>query len=374
MMNRDKIYVWIKNPRSDTEGCTIYTLGGESKIFAPYCASLQQDIVQKYMARMSDEQLLIFQKLILIFLDKETLKRVDADGISSLLVFLAQASIEPKRIEKLELRIGIWLPSENTSLRLFAYMNYAIKAIQQIANIWFGYYPNIVVYSAANMVLREELWWNGDIDPLLDRTRQLLWDFLTDALPTEYPTNQLYIIQDKKVIAPSTQEIIRVLGNKLFDVIQEQNPVWFQKIGNTLQRKGKEISPASLGYTAAHALYSKDIVLWSEGLFDDDSDANLVIMIGGPSETAYQFARKEVANIASEIGFPGWTHELPIKVITRVDKVAPYRDERYLINNRPSDTISAYGSAKKELETLFTLAPKAVEKILSPNLSLSWNE
>lgn len=364
-MNRDKVYVWIKNPRPDTEGCTIYTLGGESKILAPYCASLQQDAVQKYMARMSDEQLQTFQKLITIFLDKETLKRVDEDGISSLLTFLAQTSIDPQFIQKLELRIGIWLPSADISLRLLAYMNYAIKVTQQLAAAWFGYYPNIVVYSAANMVLREELWWVDGMDPILDKTRQLMWDFLTDALPADYPTSQLYVIQDKKIIAASTQEIISVLGNKLFDVIQQQNPLWFQKIGTTLQRKWKELSPESLGYTAAHALYSKDIVLWSEWLFDDDSDADLVIMIGWPSETAYQFARKEVATIAPELGLPGWTNELPIKVITRVDKVAPYRDDKYLIRNRSNGTRTAYGSAKKELETLFALAPKAVEKVLS---------
>ncbi|MBP7061719.1 hypothetical protein KA037_03310 [Patescibacteria group bacterium] len=88
-------------------------------------------------------------------MDNETLKRIDQDSILSLLMFLGDIALQPSRIQKLELRVGIGLPIENISLRILAYLNYVVKIIQQLATIGFEAYPCLVVYSAANMVLRE---------------------------------------------------------------------------------------------------------------------------------------------------------------------------------------------------------------------------
>lgn len=375
IMNRDKIYTSIKNPWSEKPWCTIYTLDGKDKIFSSYVNLLQKNSVQSLLARMDDQQLQIFQILIPLFLDRETMQRIDQDGILSLLVFLGQAALNPSVMQRLELRVGIGLPTENISLRILAYFNYAVKVIQQLELLWFGAYPCIVVYSAANMVLREEYSSNANISQSIDDTRRLINDFLQEALPQDYPKTQLYVIQDKKILSPSTQEVIQILGKRLFEAIDGNNPTWAAPIAATLQRKGKEISAENFWYTAAHALYSKDIILKNrDGLFDEDCDSDLVIMIGWPSETSYQFARKEVINMAADMGMLASNFSPTIKVITKVDKSAPYRDDRYLLNNRTTGLSKTYGSARQELDTLFALAPTAVEKILSTNYGVPCNE
>ncbi len=374
-MNRDKLYTAIKNPWSDKPWCTIYTLDGKDKICATYLSTLQKDCLQSLLSRMDNQQLQLFQNLVPLFLDNETLKRIDQDSILSLLMFLGDIALQPSRIQKLELRVGIGLPIENISLRILAYLNYVVKIIQQLATIGFEAYPCLVVYSAANMVLREWEWNWPDvaIPQAVQETRNLISDFLEEALPSNYPREQLYVIQDKKILSPSTQEIIQILWWRLFDVVVSKNPTWFKPIWATLERKWKEMSAENFCYTAAHALYSKDIILDDKNsLFDDDCDSDLVIMIGWPSESSYQFARKEMASIAEGISSAP-SCSPTIKVISRVDKIAPYRDERYLINNRQSGN-RWYGTAKQELDTLFSLAPRAVEKVLSSKYALQCNE
>lgn len=375
LMNRDKIYTGIKNPWTEKPWCTIYTLDGKDKIFSAYSELLQKDCIQCLLARMDDAQLQTFQRLIPLFLDRETMQRIDQDSILSLLVFLGQAALNPATMQRLELRVGIGLPTENISLRLFAYFNYVVKIMQELAALGFGYYPCVVVYSAANMVLREELWPDAGTSQTIEYTRTLIADFLQEALPVDYPKTQLYVIQDKKILSPSTQDLIQILGKGLFEVISAKNPARVSPITATLQRKDKAICPENFWYTAAHALYSKDVILKDgDGLFDEDCDSELVIMIGGPSETAYQFARKEVTAMAVDMDMLTSNFSPTIKVITKVDKSAPYRDDRYLLSNRTPGSNKSYGSARQELDTLFALAPRAVEKILSTNYGVSCNE
>lgn len=374
-MNRDKIYTYIKNPRPEKPWCNIYTLDGKDKIFSSYTDLLQKDDVQRLLANMDDEKLQLFQKLVTIFFDGETLKRIDQEQMLPLVIFFGEAVLEPSRMQKLELRIGIWLPIDNISLRILAYLNYAVKVVQQLEVLGGWYYPSIVVYSAANMVLREEVWPDAIIPQVIQETRDLISDFLEEALPANYPREQLYVIQDKKILSPSTQEIIQILWRRLFDVVESTKPARFGPIWATLERKWKILSAENLWYTAAHALYSKDIVTSSENsLFDEDCPSDLVIMIGWPSETSYQFARKEIASIAKDTDLPIANFSPTIKVITRVDKSAPYRDERYLINNWSPGLSKTYWTAKQELDTLLSLAPRAVEKVLSRKYMLQWNE
>ncbi len=372
-MNRDKLYTAIKNPWPDKPWCTIYTLDGKDKICPAYLSTLQKDCLQSLLSRMDNQQLQLFQNLVPLFLDNETLKRIDQDSILSLLMFLGDVVFAPSRIQKLELRVGIGLPIENISLRILAYLNYVVKVIQQLAILGFTNYPCLVVYSAANMVLREESWPDTVIPQAVQETRNLISDFLEEALPSNYPIEQLYVIQDKKILSPSTQEIIQILWWRLFDVVASKNPPWFKPIWATLERKWKEMSAENFCYTAAHALYSKDLILGDENsLFNEDCDSDLVIMIGWPSESSYQFARKEMTDIAADL-LSTLRCSPSIKVISRVDKVAPYRDERYLINNRQSDN-RGYGTAKQEIDTLFSLAQRAVDKVLSRRYTLQCNE
>lgn len=265
-----------------------------------------EDLLSKGVDVSLDRAIRTMDFYIELFFSPENTSYIGSLGKNDMLRFAVECALNPACMSNIQLRIGVGTHDSDSHLvRLPIYIDPVVDFLRKLTK-FYGYredldideklLPEVVVYSAANMVAKV----NGLDRDIALRNRDYYFEVFDRYARSRVAANladRISYRPDLPVVPENIARVIRLNAEALFKSKSGFKPV--QRIIDTSKRYGS--NPVDgLSYAVSHAIYSLDGIAELEvdtSIVEGDTlpyDRN-IIMIGGNSEIEYWMIRKAVS-------------------------------------------------------------------------------